>query len=182
VTKLLLASVARIGGDDFRLQEAFRLLGVVLTHPGALLRFGPAVADGLAHFLRHEHRVVVGMRTQQMGGALHHAGAIGKRRVFPVLKRAVSLRDGLTHGGGGHLVVRLEGLASGRIDCLECHTMSSCIIVVVLSERAAPRHRAVPRQGGRSSSAYKGCVRSARLWTNCQSNRPLIYRCPCPTS
>jgi hypothetical protein len=94
-----------------------------------------------------------------MGGPLHHAGAFGKRRVLPVLKCCVGLGNGLTHSGWGHLVVRLDSFACGRVNSLECHTMSSCVVVVILYYKKstlctcaveAPRHRAAHHQGGGS--------------------------------
>src|SRR4029453_14507524 len=149
--------------------------------------------DGLAHFPRHERRVLVGILTQNMSGPLHHTGAFGKRRVLPLLKRCVGLSNGITHGGWGHLVIRLDGLACSRINSMECHMMSSLVVVIVFYSRRAPHTSALwklrdPVQrlsrevGVGVPGPYDGCVWSARFWTNCQPNRPLMHRCPCPTS
>src|SRR5215470_8949620 len=70
-----------------------------------------------------------------MGGPLHDAGAFGKRRVFPVLKRRVGLSNGITHCSWSHLVVCLDGFTCGRVDSLECHTMSSFVVIITAYTR-----------------------------------------------
>src|SRR5712664_3519928 len=64
-------TLAGVSGDDLRLQESFGVLGAALAHPDTLLRFGPSVSGRLAHFLRHEHSVLVDMLSENVGGALH---------------------------------------------------------------------------------------------------------------
>jgi hypothetical protein len=118
-------ALASVGRDDLGLQEGFSLLGVVFAYPGALLCFGPPFLDRLAHFLRHEDGVGLGVLAENVRGALHQARAFGKRGLLPVQKGLVSLGNDLANFGRCHLFVCLNGISCGGIHGAHSHSVSS---------------------------------------------------------
>jgi len=99
------ADVHRLPGEIF-----LRALGEPVALDGALLDFGAAVGQCLAHLLGHQRRKIVAPPAQHRARFAHQRGAIRKGHLPPIQERRA--RSG---GGGAGVVDRVRRIAAAGL-------------------------------------------------------------------
>lgn len=111
-----------VARDDFRGQETGAVVGIILANPGAFFDFRASLSDRLAHFVRHELRIVSLVTTQDQRHLTQPGGAVVKFRAAPTPEGLVGGYEKRLDGvirqlgvGGDPLVGRgIDGLENGH--------------------------------------------------------------------
>src|SRR5580658_8248050 len=97
-------SVASLGVEWLRSEEAFRILREILQNRRAKVNFSPTLRDELSHFERYKSGKCFFPFNHEFGCIVHHRRAFGDGRCRPRAERA---RRGIKRGQ--HLFIRMFG-------------------------------------------------------------------------
>jgi ubiquinone biosynthesis protein UbiJ len=114
-------ALARLGRHRLAGEEALGIVGEAIAGERTFLRLGHAVAQRLAHLLRHEPRIVGRLGAQHLRRAAHALGALAEGGAAPGEEGLMDGVDDVADLLRRHLVIGRQRLAIGRIDRLQRH-------------------------------------------------------------